>query len=297
MRHDRGYATLKDNFGNGYKQVHFEFGTVPIGAVENYEAIHPATKEPPTRPDGSLRGSDVLVFECAIPTATHLELDLPAANFGADGIVRFRFPLKSIKGTKAYDEEIASKKREEEYRVILAAAQRNMRSQQFAKAKAAYEALLARFPGDTTAIAGCKEADENLAQEERTRRERLAQEELARRDSQFEALMKTGRESMTNKKFRDAIASFGKALELTGGKNAAAIAALDEGAEQETLMIWSRKKNARNKRKLGSPRRRLRIAEEKRRAEARIAADKKRKADLEAAACPTTRPKARSLNS
>jgi hypothetical protein len=40
--------------------------------------------------------TDVLVFELPLDTATHLDLELPATNYGGKGMIRFRIPMKSI---------------------------------------------------------------------------------------------------------------------------------------------------------------------------------------------------------
>jgi hypothetical protein len=59
----RDYATLKDNFGNSYKQIGFGIGSSPVGSVEGSEALYP--NKPVT---------DVLVFEVPLAAATYLVL-------------------------------------------------------------------------------------------------------------------------------------------------------------------------------------------------------------------------------
>lgn len=82
---DPGYATLKDNFGNSYKLISLGVGSYPIGAVVGVEAIYPNKSV-----------TDVLVFEAPLDTATHLYLELPAVNYGSEGIVRFRIPINAV---------------------------------------------------------------------------------------------------------------------------------------------------------------------------------------------------------
>jgi hypothetical protein len=82
---ERDYATLKDDHGNSYKRITFSLGTYPVAAVERGESIYP---------NQSLR--DVLVFELPTDRATHLNLELPSRNFGGDGMVRFRLPVRGI---------------------------------------------------------------------------------------------------------------------------------------------------------------------------------------------------------
>jgi hypothetical protein len=78
----RDYATLKDNFGNGYKRITFGLGAGPVGGVERNESIYPNKSQ-----------TDVLVFELPVDTATHLDLEMPATNYGGEGFVRFRLPI------------------------------------------------------------------------------------------------------------------------------------------------------------------------------------------------------------
>jgi hypothetical protein len=89
----RDYATVKDNFGNGYKRISFGFSSQPVGAVERTESIYPNKSV-----------TDVLVFEPPLDTATHLDLELPAKNFGGEGMLRFRVP-KSAWATGTSDRQ------------------------------------------------------------------------------------------------------------------------------------------------------------------------------------------------
>ncbi|WP_020469408.1 hypothetical protein [Zavarzinella formosa] len=76
------YASLHDNFGNGYKIIKV-FPSHPVDSVSSEsEPIHPGKTV-----------KDAIMFEKPIPGATHLDLDLPAKNFGGDGVVRFRLPV------------------------------------------------------------------------------------------------------------------------------------------------------------------------------------------------------------
>jgi hypothetical protein len=87
----RDYATLKDNFGNSYKRIGFSLRADPVGAIERSKSLHP--DKPVT---------DVLVFEVPLETATHLDLELPAKNYGGEGLIRFRIPMMSVEGSRAY---------------------------------------------------------------------------------------------------------------------------------------------------------------------------------------------------
>ncbi|MCK4659228.1 MAG: hypothetical protein KAV82_06860 [Phycisphaerae bacterium] len=81
---NRDYATLEDNFGNRYKRINFGIGTKIVGHVES-ESIYP----------GKSLG-DVIVFELPVDTAEYLNLELPAKNFGGDGMLRLRIPAGMI---------------------------------------------------------------------------------------------------------------------------------------------------------------------------------------------------------
>lgn len=80
----RDYATLKDNFGNGYKRISFGFGTDIIGHTGS-ESIYPGKAL-----------DDVLIFEIPVDSAEYLDLELPAKNFGGDGVLRLRIPKDMI---------------------------------------------------------------------------------------------------------------------------------------------------------------------------------------------------------
>jgi hypothetical protein len=80
-------ATLHDNFDNSYKRVNVGFGYHPVGGVDHDESIRPGSQI-----------TDVLVFELPLSNATHLDLKLPAANYGGEGFIRFRIPTKVIAG-------------------------------------------------------------------------------------------------------------------------------------------------------------------------------------------------------
>jgi hypothetical protein len=102
---DRDYATLRDNLGNGYKRISFGLGTYPVGAVERSEAIYP---------NKSL--TDVLVFEVPVDTATYLDLELPAKNYGSEGMIRFRIPKYRYDGKAKEEREQSIRQQEEERR-------------------------------------------------------------------------------------------------------------------------------------------------------------------------------------
>lgn len=80
----RDYATLQDNFGNTYKRISFGFGTEIIGHTQSGSVY----------PGKSL--SDVLVFELPVDTVQYLNLELPAKNFGGDGMLRLQIPAQMI---------------------------------------------------------------------------------------------------------------------------------------------------------------------------------------------------------
>lgn len=77
-------TALTDNFDNRYKVINFGFGNEVVGSVES-ESIYP----------GKL-ARDVLVFEEPIGKVEHLNLELPAAQFGGDGMLRVRIPASMI---------------------------------------------------------------------------------------------------------------------------------------------------------------------------------------------------------
>jgi hypothetical protein len=81
----RDYGTLENNFGNSYKRINFGFGTDIIGHTES-ESIYPGKQL-----------TDVLVFEIPVGTAEYLDLELPATNFGGEGMLRLRIPADMIR--------------------------------------------------------------------------------------------------------------------------------------------------------------------------------------------------------
>jgi len=81
----RDYATLQDNFGNGYKRVTFGFSTTLVGQTD-VDSIYPGQKI-----------SDIIVFELPVGTIKYLNLELPASNFGGEGMIRLRIPVAMIR--------------------------------------------------------------------------------------------------------------------------------------------------------------------------------------------------------
>lgn len=77
-------TALTDNFDNRYKVVNFGFGNEVVGSVES-ASIYPGK---------SVR--DVLVFEEPIGKVEHLNLELPASQFGGEGMLRIRIPASMI---------------------------------------------------------------------------------------------------------------------------------------------------------------------------------------------------------
>ena len=85
----RDYATIRDNFDNNYKRITFGLFSHPVGAAGRHESLFPGKSV-----------SDVLVFEPPIDRAAYLNLEMPAKNFGEEGMIRFRLPVKDIPKTK-----------------------------------------------------------------------------------------------------------------------------------------------------------------------------------------------------
>jgi hypothetical protein len=111
----RDHATLMDNFGNAYKRINFGFGMEIVGQVST-DSLYP---------NKSL--SDVLVFELPIDNTEHLDLELPADNFGGDGMLRIRIPRKMYGGPSA--EELAQQAAEREAAYHAARAKREAAKQ------------------------------------------------------------------------------------------------------------------------------------------------------------------------
>ncbi len=80
----RDYATLRDNFGNNYKRITFGYSAEIVNHTSS-DSIYPGK---------SL--SDVLVFELPIDAVGYLDLELPAKNFGGEGMLRLRIPASMI---------------------------------------------------------------------------------------------------------------------------------------------------------------------------------------------------------
>jgi hypothetical protein len=80
-------ATLRDNYGNTYYPIPFK--TIkPVGKI-SAASLYPGQAV-----------SDLLVFERPIATIRSLTLDLPAVNFGGEGLLRLEIPASMIKGLK-----------------------------------------------------------------------------------------------------------------------------------------------------------------------------------------------------
>lgn len=77
-------SKLTDNFDNGYKIVHFGFGTKVAGSVES-ESVYPGKAI-----------KDVIVFEEPVAKVEYLNLELPAKQFGGSGMLRIRIPASMI---------------------------------------------------------------------------------------------------------------------------------------------------------------------------------------------------------
>ena len=80
----RRKASLKDEFGNEYKRIHFGFGGDVQGAAKR-QTVYPGASV-----------SDVLVFELPIERATTLTLSVPLHALGVEQEVQFRFSVSAI---------------------------------------------------------------------------------------------------------------------------------------------------------------------------------------------------------
>lgn len=81
---ERNFASMSDDNQNIYKRINFGMSSAPVGAVDR-ASIYPSKEI-----------SDVLVFEKPVDVAKWLHLELPANNFGGDGIIRFEIPATMI---------------------------------------------------------------------------------------------------------------------------------------------------------------------------------------------------------
>lgn len=77
-------ASLRDGFGNSYRQITFGIGKYPAGGVRS-ESIYP-----------SKAVTDVLVFERPLAAVEHIDLALPLSDVGGKGTVCFRIPRSMI---------------------------------------------------------------------------------------------------------------------------------------------------------------------------------------------------------
>jgi hypothetical protein len=89
----RDNATLRDNLGNRYRGIDFGFSSLPEFRTED-ASIYPGKAI-----------KDQLVFEAPIGNATHLDLEIPAANVGQTGFFRFRIPTKAIQRTETRESQ------------------------------------------------------------------------------------------------------------------------------------------------------------------------------------------------
>jgi len=80
----RDFATLIDEYENSYARVGFGFSAKLIGRTES-ASIRPGE-----------RVTDVLVFETPIDAAEALRLELPARNFGGEGMLRIEIPVRAV---------------------------------------------------------------------------------------------------------------------------------------------------------------------------------------------------------
>jgi hypothetical protein len=87
-RSSQNHATVTDEFGNVYDRIDFGILDHVIGSVKT-KAIYPGNSV-----------TDILVFQKPIASATEIDLELPGANCGQDGLIRFRTPLNIVKGSE-----------------------------------------------------------------------------------------------------------------------------------------------------------------------------------------------------
>lgn len=156
----RDYATLVDNFGNVYKRITFGLGSYPVGAIERPTAVYPNKSV-----------TDVLVFQAPVDTAAYLDLELPANNYGCEGMIRFRIPLKTVRNsperrTLEHEEAEGARKAAEERRRVEEEGRRAERERQrkadaIEDARRAQEAKAKRDAEDAAA------ADRRLAYAEK----------------------------------------------------------------------------------------------------------------------------------
>jgi hypothetical protein len=97
---DRDHATLEDNFGNHYKRINFGIGTELVGHVESESVYLGKSVE------------DVLVFELPVDSIEYLDLELPAKNFGGEGMLKLRIPRSMIKSKNEPEESESSSSNE-----------------------------------------------------------------------------------------------------------------------------------------------------------------------------------------
>lgn len=79
-----GPRLLKDNFGNDYKS-HGGIGGDGFAGQDNYEELPPGKSV-----------HDLLVFDVPVEKASHVELTIPAENFGGKGELLIRIPLSKF---------------------------------------------------------------------------------------------------------------------------------------------------------------------------------------------------------
>lgn len=77
-------ASLTDNFGNEYSLVTFGISDGPVGSVR-LESVYP---------EASVK--DVIAFQAPIEKVEYLNLELPASNFGGEGVLRIRIPASMM---------------------------------------------------------------------------------------------------------------------------------------------------------------------------------------------------------
>ena len=81
----RDVASLCDDNSNSYKRITFGASSVPVGGVSR-ESVYPGKSV-----------TDVLVFEVPVDVAQWLHIELPAGNFGGEGMIRLEIPASMIK--------------------------------------------------------------------------------------------------------------------------------------------------------------------------------------------------------
>jgi hypothetical protein len=219
-------VTLKDDLGNTYRHL------VRVGHHRPLEVGKPVVCYP-DKPE-----SDILLFEAPLDTATYLDLELSAVNYGGTGVNKFRLPTKEITGTKAY---LAAETAKREKELAALKAQERVESAKMEREKAAADAK----ERELRIVEEARERERQSADAERREKERIEEakhreekerlraanekekaareaerQELARMATahpRYLKLMAKGRQMTERKMYLEAYDVFQQALDLKGG--------------------------------------------------------------------------------